>query len=100
MLCWPLIQFGAAAHKAAHCLDSRRWLTGAAELRLEIQRIVVAVRNVGVDRSMIGRDEPVPRAHSRNYNTPACAALCADVKAGLGLCPSLWRPRPDAARHG
>ena len=33
---------------------------------IEIQRIVVAVGNIGVKCRMVGRDEPVPRAHAGN----------------------------------
>ena len=47
-------------------LDHRLDALGKA-FRIEIQRIVVAVRNIGVERGMIGRNEPMLRAHARNH---------------------------------
>ena len=35
--------------------------------RIEIQRIVVAVRNIGVERGVVGRNEPMLGAHAGNH---------------------------------
>ena len=47
-------------------LDHRFDALGKA-FRIEIQRIVVAVGNIGVERGVVGRNEPVPRAHAGNH---------------------------------
>ena len=47
-------------------LDHRLDALGKA-FRIEVQRIVVAVGNIGIERGMIGRNEPVLRAHAGDH---------------------------------
>ena len=50
-------------HAEVMFLDHRLDALGKA-FRIKIQRIVVAVGNVGIERGVIGRNEPVLRAHA------------------------------------
>jgi hypothetical protein len=58
--------------RRSHCigrlqfLDHRLDALGQA-FRIEIQRIVVAFGNIGVERGVIGRNEPMSRAHAGDH---------------------------------
>ena len=71
---------------------------------IEIQRIVVAVGNIGVKCRMVGRDEPVPRAHAGNQveeresvvlrgRESQIGALRIVVAAAAGRAPRLNQTR-------
>ena len=63
---------------------------------IKIQRIVVAIGNIGIERGVIGRNEPVLRAHAGNYvEKRKPVILCGRESRGRA---SLWRPWPKERR--
>ena len=68
MRSWPPLLAVRRSHFVGwlQFLDHRLDALGKA-FRIKIQRIVVAVGNVGIERGVIGRNEPVLRAHAGDY---------------------------------